>query len=385
MSEALTPFTIDVPPSEIDDLRARLALTRWPEREVVDDWSQGTPLKYLQEVCEYWATEYDWYRVQEHVNQYPQFKTNIDGVEIHLLHIRSPEPQARPLLLTHGWPGSIVEFLKVVEPLTNPQVHGGQASDAFHLVIPALPGYGFSGKPTTTGWSVQKIAEAWDTLMARVGYERYFAQGGDWGAAITTAIGVRQSESGGGCAGIHVNMPLAGPDPATMDDLTDAERDALAATKFYQQWDSGYSKQQSTRPQTIGYSLVDSPAGLAGWILEKFHRWMDCDGHPENVATRDELLDNLMFYWLTKSGASSARLYWESFGKNSGGLITIPSGCSMFPKEIFRTSERWMRKRYQDLVYWNKLDKGGHFAAFERPETYVTEVRACFAKMSLGT
>ena len=388
MNDAVRPFRLNISDEQLTDLKARLRMTRLPPDEVVDDWSQGTPRAYMEAVCAYWAEEYDWRTTEARLNAIPQFITNLDGVDIHFLHVRSPHEEARPLLLTHGWPGSVVEFLNVLEPLSNPTSHGGNAEDAFHLVVPALPGYGFSGKPTTTGWGVEKIAEQWDALMRRLGYERYFAQGGDWGAAGTTAIGIRQSEGPqsegrGGCAGIHINMPLVAPDKDTMDDLTDLEKKALAASKFYQDWDSGYSKQQSTRPQTVGYGLVDSPAGLAAWILEKYHRWMDCDGHPENVVSRDALLDNIMFYWLTSAGASSARLYWESFGKRSPGPITIPSGCSMFPKEIFRASERWVQKRYQNLVYWNELDRGGHFAAFERPDVFVAEIRACFARMSL--
>ena len=372
---AITPFRIETPDEEIADLRRRLAAARWPEEEPVDDWSMGIPLAYLKEVCTYWAEGYDWNKRAERINQFPQFKTPIDGVDVHFLHVRSPNPDALPLVLTHGWPGSIVEFLKVIGPLSDPAAHGGDASDAFHVVCPSLPGYGFSSQPKETGWGVEKIAATWSTLMQRLGYERYVAQGGDWGAMVTTCIGMQDPEH---CRAIHLNMPLAPPDPETMDDLTEAEQSAMAGMQHYQQWDSGYSKQQSTRPQTIGYGLVDSPVGQAAWIIEKFWSWTDCDGHPENALTRDELLDNVMLYWLPGTGASSARLYWESFNSPPMGEVKVPVGCSIFPKEIFRTSERWARKQFGDLLHFNTLDKGGHFAAFEQPETFVNEVRTCF-------
>jgi pimeloyl-ACP methyl ester carboxylesterase len=271
-----------------------------------------------------------------------------------------------------------VEFLKVIGPLSDPVAHGGEARDAFHVVCPALPGFGFSDKPTEKGWGVQRIADAWATLMARLGYARYAAQGGDWGAVVATCIGAQDPRH---CVGIHLNMPLVTPDPATMNDLTPREQSALAGVKHYREWDSGYSKEQSTRPQSVGYGLVDSPAAQAAWILEKFWAWTDSGGHPENVLTRDELLDNIMLYWLPGAGASSARLYWESFRQPSVDPIPVPVGCSIFPKEVFRCSRRWAEKRYQKLVYWNELERGGHFAAFEQPETFVSEVRACFRQV----
>lgn len=375
----ITPFRIDISNAALEDLKQRLALTRWPDRETPDDWSQGIPLDYMQEIVDYWQTQYDWRTREALLNRWPGFMTEIDGLDIHFLHIRSGVEGARPLLLTHGWPGSIVEFQKVIEPLSNPLDHGGTEQDAFHLVIPTLPGFGFSGKPTRPGWGIEKIATAWDTLMLRLGYDTYLAQGGDWGSIVTTEIGVQNL---GHCMGIHVNMPIAPPDPETMDNLTESEQAALAALKFYQDHDSGYSKQQSTRPQTLGYGLADSPSGQAAWILEKFYQWMDCNGHPENVATRDELLDNVMMYWLTDSGASSARIYWESFGSGSAPKpVEIPAGCSIFPKEIFKTSERWAKKRFTNLVHFNELEQGGHFAAFEQPERFVAEVRTCFSKI----
>ena len=376
---AIKPFSIHVADSDLQDLDQRLALARFPEKETPDDWSQGVPLEYIREVVDYWLDDYDWRRAESRINAFDQFTAEIDGLDIHFLHVRSEEPNALPLVLTHGWPGSIVEFLKVIEPLTNPAAHGGDSGDAFHVVCPALPGYGFSSKPAGTGWGVEKIASTWAVLMERLGYDRYVAQGGDWGSAVTTALGVADPKH---CAAIHLNMVSAFPDPDTMDNLTELEQGAIAALKHYQDWDSGYSKQQSTRPQTLGYALVDSPVGQAAWILEKFWAWTDCDGHPENVLSRDEMLDNIMLYWLTGSGASSARLYWESFGSfGATKEITTPTGCSIFPKEIARCSRRWAEKRYTNIIHWNELDKGGHFAAFEQPELFVGEVRNCFRQV----
>jgi pimeloyl-ACP methyl ester carboxylesterase len=326
--DQINPFRIKIPEADLDDLRSRLARTRWPEAECVDDWSQGIPLAYTRELADYWANGYDWRAREAALNRFDQFTTDIDGLEIHFIHQRSPRDDAFPLLITHGWPGSVVEFHKVIEPLT---------AAGFHVVSPSLPGYGFSGKPSGTGWGVEKIAEAWETLMGRLGYERYGAQGGDWGAAVTTQIG----RNGGRCAAIHLNMPLGFP-PAGLENPTPEEEAALAAVKHYQDWDSGYMKQQSTRPQTLGYGLVDSPVGQLAWIVEKFWSWMDCDGHPENVLTRDELLDNVMLYWLTASAASSARLYWESFNSFTGGdAVRVPTGVASFPKEILRSPRSW--------------------------------------------
>ncbi|HZQ84309.1 MAG TPA: epoxide hydrolase [Acidimicrobiales bacterium] len=374
MAEDVTPFRIDIPEADLDDLRQRLARTRWPERETVDDWSQGLPLSYAQELCEYWANKYDWRATEARLNQFPQFRTTIDDLGIHFIHVRSPHEDAFPLVITHGWPGSVVEFHKVIAPLTDPTAYGGDAADAFHVVCPSLPGYGFSDKPTVPGWGTDHIGAAWAQLMARLGYDRYGAQGGDWGAAVTTEIGRQDLDH---VAGIHLNMPIAIPDPS-LGDFTEKEQAALASMQHYNDWDSGYSKQQSTRPQTVGYGLVDSPAGQAAWIVEKFWSWMDCGGHPENVLTRDELLDNVMLYWLTGSAASSGRLYWESFRRARMDQVPAPTGCSIFPKEIFRPSRRWAEKLFTDIRYWNELDKGGHFAAFEVPETYVNEVRTYF-------
>jgi epoxide hydrolase len=381
-SDAVTPFRIAIPQQALDDLRARLAGTRWPEAETVDDWSQGVPLAYLGELCDYWADGYDWRATEQRLNALPQFRAELDGLGIHFLHVRSAHPDAFPLVLTHGWPGSIVEFLKVIGPLTDPTSHGGAAADAFHLVVPSLPGYGFSDKPAQPGWGVQRIAGAWMRLMARLGYARYGAQGGDWGTSISTSIGQQDPEH---VAGIHLTPPLAPPDPASFDDLTDRERAALASLERAAEWESGYSQEHATRPQTIGYGLVDSPAALCAWIVEKLWAWTDHDGRLESVLTRDELLDNVMLYWLPGTGASSARLYWESIRQVNQWIsgptrdtVTVPTGCSIFPRELQRPSRRWAERRFLDIRWWNELDRGGHFAAFEQPELFVDEVRAFF-------
>jgi len=378
----VTQFRIEIPEADLRDLRERLARTRWPESETVEDWSQGVPLVYLKDLCGYWGERYDWRATESRLNALPHFRTMIDGLGIHFLHVRSPHAEALPLVITHGWPGSLVEFLKVIGPLTDPIAHGGDSRDAFHVVCPSLPGYGFSDKPTRPGWGVQHIAAAWTALMARLGYERYGAQGSDWGTSISASVG---QQDPGHVAGIHLSPPLAPPDPATFDDLTERERAALASMKRSAERDSGYSQEQSTRPQTIGYALVDSPAALCAWIIEKFWAWTDCDGHPENVLTRDELLDNVMLYWLPGTGASSARLYWESsrqvnewISGPTGDTVAVPTGCSIFPKEIQRPSRRWAEKRFLDIRYWNEPDRGGHFAAFEQPDLFVEELRAFF-------
>jgi epoxide hydrolase len=375
MTNDVTPFRIDVTDADLDDLRDRLRRTRWPEPETVDDWSQGAPLSFVREMCGYWADGYDWRATEARLNAIPQFRTEIDGLGIHFLHIRSPHPDALPLVITHGWPGSVVEFLKVIGPLTDPPSYGGDPADAFDVVCPSLPGYGFSDKPARAGWGTPRIASAWAALMARLGYERYGAQGGDWGAGVTDRLARQDAEH---LAGIHLNMVIALPDPETLADLTPQEQSALDSMTDYDRWDSGYSKQQSTRPQTLGYGLVDSPAGQCAWILEKFRAWTDCGGDPLTVLTRDELLDNVMLYWLTASGASSARLYWESFRDFDAAPIAVPTGCSVFPKEIIRASRRWAEKRFTDLRYWNELERGGHFPAFEQPELFVAEVRSSF-------
>lgn len=373
MSAEIRPFTIEVPDADLADLSGRLGRTRWPELEVVDDWSQGIPLAYTRELCEYWAGEYDWRRFEAAVNAYPNFITEIDGLDIQFTHVRSPHADATPMVLTHGWPGSIAEFMAVIDPLTDPTRHGGEASDAFHLVFPSLPGYGWSAKPTSAGASVEWIATAWDTLMVRLGYDSYVAQGGDWGGSVTTHIG---SQNLGHCRAIHTNMPIAGPTAESLENPSEQALAALAAFEYYDKWDSGYSKLQATRPQTIGYGLVDSPAGQAAWIAEKMWAWTDNDGHPESALTRDQILDNISIYWFTATAASSARLYWESFDQIGAGTVEIPTACSIFPSEIIRCDRSWADQRYTDIRYWNELDRGGHFAAWEEPELFVDELRA---------
>ena len=380
MSE-INPYMIQISNDDLEDLKRRLLSTRWPEKETVEDWSQGIPLSYVKEISEYWLNEYDWRSREEYYNSFPQFITNIEGLDIHFIHIKSPHEEAKPLIISHGWPGSIVEFHKVIKPLIDPVSFGGKAEDAFHLVCPTLPGYGFSGKPSQTGTGVERIAELWDILMNKIGYNKYFAQGGDWGSAITIAIG---KQNKGSCQGIHVNMPFAPPTKEALENPSKRDKIAFEGLGYYQEWGSGYSKQQSTRPQTLGYGLVDSPIGQASWIIEKFYEWTDCNGHPENILNKEELIDNVMFYWLTKSATSSARLYWESFGSFGGNpeeKLELPIGCSIFPKEISRTPRSWAEQIYSNIVYWNELKKGGHFAAFEQPEIFINEIRNCFKEM----
>jgi pimeloyl-ACP methyl ester carboxylesterase len=372
--DAVSPFEIAIDDTVIADLAERLARTRWPEREPVEDWSQGVPLDYLQRLCGHWEHSYDWRRCEARLNSFANFRTEIDGLGIHFLHARSPHDAALPLVMTHGWPGSVAEFFDVIGPLTDPVAHGGHPADAFHVVCPSLPGYGFSDKPDTTGWGVERTASAWGELMSRLGYERYGAQGGDWGAAVTTALGVLDAEH---VVGIHLNMLTIGPgrDPG---ELTDQERAALESMSRYHEWDAGYATQQATRPQTIGYLLLDSPVGLCAWILEKFWSWTDTDGDPVAVLGADRILDNVMLYWLTGSGASSARMYWESFRTRPRLTVDVPTGVSIFPREIFRPSRRWAERRYRNIVHWAELARGGHFAALEQPELFVDQVRASF-------
>lgn len=382
VSDEILPFRIDVPDEQLDDLRRRLLHTRWPDTETVagtdDPWAQGMPLHVTQELTRHWVEDYDWRATEARLNSFPQFRTVVDGLGIHFLHVRSPHAHALPLVVTHGWPGSVVEFLDVIGPLVDPPSHGGDAADAFHVVCPSLPGFGWSDKPVHAGWGIPRIAAAWEALMLRLGYDRFAAQGGDWGSMVTAALGAGHADH---LAGIHLNMPIVLPDPETLAELTDAEQAALGAFDTYQQWEAGYSTQQSTRPQTLGYALADSPVGQLAWIVEKFRAWTDCDGDPLNAFSRDQLLDNVMVYWLTDTGASSARLYWESFKHLDVREVHVPTGISIFPHEIFRTSERWARKRFSDLRHFRELDRGGHFAAFEQPDLFVTELRDAFRSM----
>jgi epoxide hydrolase len=371
---SIHPFTLSVDQSELDMLRTRLAMTRWPEAATVSDWSQGAPLNKVQALVDHWQHRYDWRRCEAMLNGWGMHVTEIDGLDIHFCHIRSPHESAVPLIMTHGWPGSIIEFCHVVGPLTNPTAFGGKAEDAFHLVLPSLPGYGFSGKPTSTGWGIERIAKAWDLLMERLGYgDDYLAQGGDWGSAVTAQLGILAPA---GLKAIHVNMAVARPNPEDMADMTDFEKASLASLQAYMTDGNGYAQQQKSRPQTLGYGLADSPAGQAAWIYEKFQGWSDAGDDPDAAFGKDALLDNIMLYWLTNSGASSARLYWESFGSFAATKVEVPAGITAFPKEIFRPSKRWAEKVYTNLIYYNKATAGGHFAAFEVPEIFVEEVRA---------
>jgi pimeloyl-ACP methyl ester carboxylesterase len=381
MSQTITPFHLHATDAELEDLRSRLRRTRWPERATVSDWSQGVPLDYLQEICRYWAGDYDWRAREALINRFNQYRTEIDGLGIHFLHVRSREQDALPLILTHGWPGSIVEFLDVIEPLVDPVAHGGKAADAFHLVIPSLPGFGWSDRPSEPGWGVPHIAQAWAALMAGLGYQRYGAQGGDWGAGVTTVLGQRDPDH---LVGIHLNMLTLGP-PLEQTEFEEDELVALDAIRHYVEVESGYSKQQGTRPQTVGYGLADSPAGQCAWILEKFHNWADCGGDPVAALGADRLLDNVMAYWVPGTGASSGRIYWETYRDPAYGLqadgwgrVDVPVGASLFAKELFKGTRSWAERVYGDLRYWNSLDKGGHFAAFEQPALFVDEVRKFF-------
>jgi len=372
------PFRIAATDAQLDDLRARLRGTRWPEAETVDDWSQGTPLAFMRAMADHWAGAYDWRAREAKLNALTQWRAEAEGVGLHFVHMRSPHPQALPLLLIHGWPGSIVEFAKAIPRLVDPVAFGGRAEDAFHVVAPSLPGFGFSDRPAEPGMNVQRMARLFDTLMRGLGYDRYVVQGGDWGAIIATCIG---SQNLGACAAIHVTMPIGRP-TAEEAKAEDAEtRDGLAAREFYDEWDSGYAKQQGTRPQSLAYGLTDSPVGQAAWILEKFHAWTDCDGDPLTVLGRDELLDNVMLYWLPGTAASAARIYWEShiapFAKEVGP-VKVPTGVSLFPKEIFRPTRAWAERLYPNITSWRRMEKGGHFAAFEQPGIFVDEVRGYF-------
>jgi pimeloyl-ACP methyl ester carboxylesterase len=372
-------FRIQVPESDLADLRERLARTRWPDPATVGGWTQGVPLDYARELCAYWAQDYDWRRCEAELNALPQYRTELDGggddsVEVHFIHVRSRHADALPLLLTHGWPGSVVEFLGVIDGLTDPP----DPQDAFHLVIPSLPGYGFSGKPAAAGWGVERIATAWAQLMDRLGYERYAAQGGDWGSIITSALGTGAPAN---LVGIHLTMPFGTPPDGEAQPLTKAEKEALAKYETFRKDGSGYSHEQSTRPQTIGYGLADSPSGQCMWIVEKFREWTDCAGHPQNAITRDRLLDNVTLYWLTNSSASSARLYWESFRRRRQDEVPVPTGVTLFPYEIARQPRQWIERRYTDLRYWSEPQVGGHFAAMEQPEAFVDELRTFFRKL----
>ncbi len=388
--ESIRPFQIHVQQSELDDLRKRIAETRWPDKETVNDPSQGIQLANVQALVRYWGTDYDWRKAEAQLNALPEFITTIDGVDIQFIHVRSRHPNALPVVLTHGWPGSTFEFLKTIGPLTDPTAFGGRPEDAFDVVIPSIPGYGFSGKPTELGWGPDRTARAWDTLMKRLGYDHYVSQGGDHGSVISDAL-ARQAPKG--LLAIHLNMPATIPgnltkainngDPAPSN-LTASERDAFQSLSTFFGRNAAYGAMMVTRPQTIGYSLSDSPAGLAAWMYEKFAQWSDSDGVPERVLSRDEMLNDITLYWLTNTGASSSRFYWENNNNNFSSEaqktkdIKIPVGITVFPKEIYRAPESWSRQAYPSLTYYNQVGKGGHFAAWEQPQLFTEELRAAF-------
>jgi len=383
------PFRIDVPQEALDDLRRRIASTRWPSGELVDDRSQGVQLATMQELGRYWTTDYDWRKVEAKLNALSQFQTKIDGLDTHFIHVRSKHEDALPLIMTHGWPGSVVELLETVGPLTDPTAHGGRAEDAFHLVLPSVPGYGFSAEPTELGWYAGRVAQAWPELMRRLGYTRYVAQGGDVGAAITDAMGRQAAQ---GLIGIHTNLfvPALG---GTMPTDTEQERAAVEQISIFRATGFGYFLEQATRPQTIGYALLDSPVALAAWMLDhdtdSYLKISDAFIHkqPSGNLTRDHVLDNITLYWLTGTGASAARSYWESGQaqvKAAGQApppMTLPFGFTTFPGEIWRTPRSWVEKAYPNVVYFNEVDRGGHFAAWEEPQLFSEELRAAFRSL----
>jgi len=377
-TEDVTPFKVHVPQAALDDLKKKLANARWPDKEPVTDWSQGVPLAKAQALVEYWRNRYDWRRVENALNELPQFRTQIDGLGIHFIHVRSKHENALPIILTHGWPGSILEFLQVIGPLVDPMTHGGKADDAFHVVIPSLPGFGFSDKPTEPGWRLPRIASAWAVLMARLGYSHYVAQGGDWGAGVTSWMAMQRPS---GLAAIHLNLPiLFPPPPPPPSGYTAAEQQALDHLGKYASDASGYASIQGTRPQTLGYGLADSPVGQAMWIYEKLHGWSDNKG-GQAIST-DDMLDDITLYWLTDTAASSARLYYESFAKDFARMpLDLPVAVSIFKGDFFAPPKTWADQTYSKLFYWNEVPKGGHFAALEQPELFVTELRKSFAQM----
>lgn len=372
-STDVRPFHISVDDDAIEDLRRRLRTARWPEPSTVADWTQGVPLGWLQEICAYWEQAYDWRRLERRLNGLPQFTSTIDGIELHFVHVKSANPEALPLIVTHGWPGSVVEFLDVLEPL---------AAD-FHVVCPSLPGFGFSAKPASPGWNPARIARAWAELMRQLGYERFGAQGGDWGSMVTTQLAAQVPER---VVGIHLNYAPVRP---VGDDPTDSEQQSRAALNEHLEWGSGYALQQATRPQTLGYGLVDSPVGQCAWIAEKYWAWTDHDGDPRSALSPDQMLDNVSVYWYTETAASSARIYWEDgFARPSnrqrGRSQTppaVPVGVSVFPREIIRPSRRSCEQAYPDLRFYEQPARGGHFAAFEQPELFVDQVRRAFEAM----
>jgi pimeloyl-ACP methyl ester carboxylesterase len=389
-NSALRSFRVAVPDDAIADLRRRIGATRWPPRETVNDRSQGARLAKIQALVRYWGAEYDWRKAEARLNALPQYITTIDGLDIHFIHVRSRQPNALPLVMTHGWPGSVLELVKTVGPLTDPTAHGGRAQDAFDLVLPSMPGYGFSGKPQASGWGPDRMARAWAELMRRLGYRRYVAQGGDWGSVVSDAM-ARLAVPG--LAGIHVNMPATVPtevaralkcgDPAPSG-LSAREKEAYASLAKLYDKGSGYALMMVTRPQTIGYALEDSPAGLAAWFYDKFADWTYSGGEPEKALSRDDMLDDISLYWFTGTATTGARLYWENNNNNFSAdsqhtrEIALPVAVTVFPGEIYRAPKTWAQRAYRNLAYFNEVDRGGHFAAWEQPELFSTELRAAF-------
>lgn len=394
VDEGIRPFNSYAPDEALNDLRKRVQATRWPDKETVNDDSQGLQLKTMKALADYWATNYDWRKVEAQLNALPNFVTNIDGLDIHFIHVRSKHPNALPVIITHGWPGSIIEQLKVIEPLTNPTEYGGKAEDAFDVVIPSLPGYGFSGKPTTTGWNPVRIAQAWIVLMKRLGYKKFVAQGGDWGNAVSEIMGLIAPPE---LLAIHTNMPAAVPadiskalNSGTMPSgLSADEKNAFQQLGFFYSKGLGYANEMGLRPQTL-YGIVDSPIGLAAWILDHDAKSTELiakvfEGQKEGLS-RDDVLDNITLYWLTNTGISSGRLYWETFQLPKAGFfdprnVTIPVAVSVFPDEIYAAPETWARQAYTKLIYFNKLPKGTHFAAWEQPQSFTEELRKAFKSL----
>lgn len=396
-SAEIRPFKVHVPQKALTDLRNRIAATRWPDHETVSDNSQGIQLEKLQSLTHYWATSYNWRKVENRLNALPQFITNIDGVDIHFIHVRSKEPNALPIIITHGWPGSVLELLDLIGPLTNPVAYGGKAEDAFDVVIPSMPGYGFSGRPTEVGWAPERIGKAWEVLMHRLGYTRYVAQGGDWGAIVTEAMG---KQAPAGLQGIHVNLPATiptdaglalkagNPAPAGLTDQEKAVYDAVAG--FIAKGNIAYSSMMGAKPQTISYGIMDSPVGLAAWLLGHpgFIEWNYTDNNPVVNLTREQVLDGITLYWLTNTAASSSRLYWENMGRSPlyvaairPAEIKVPVGITVFQADIYRAPETWARRAYPTLSYFHEVDKGGHFAAWEQPQLFTQEMRAAFRSL----
>lgn len=378
-TEAVEPFRVTVPQAALDDLKRRLVQTRWPDAQPVGDWSQGVPLLKARALVEYWRDRYDWRPFETKLNSFPQFRTLIDGLGIHFIHLKSKHTDALPILLSHGWPGSVIEFLDIIGPLTDPTTHDGRAEDAFHVVVPSLPGFGCSDKPTDVGWGMHRTAKAWRTLMQRLGYGKWVAQGGDWGSGVTHVMALMRPE---GLLAAHVNLPLVFPQ-VIPDDPTPEEKRAFERDAEYKTEQSGYYKLQSSKPQTLAYALADSPSGQAAWIYERFHSWTDNQGQPEDALSIDQMLDDITLYWLTGTAGSSARFYWESQrnkpgGGSNAGLIELPMAATIFPREFHCAPRAWAEKVWPNLFYWSEVDRGGHFAAWEQPALFTDELRKAF-------